>query len=123
MAGAGIGHGAEQYSSPTNTPGSAMQTPSAMTASEILIRAAQQQLKYSGLYNGSVDGKMTSETQGALRQFQQQHGLRQSGILDEKTYTALQGDQGDTGQVGSSLAPGGQPSGAAGSDYTSGSGR
>ena len=123
MAGAGIGHGAEQYSSPTNMPGSAMQTPSAMTASEILIRAAQQQLKYSGLYNGSVDGKMTSETQGALRQFQQQHGLRQSGILDEKTYTALQGDQGDTGQVGSSLAPGGQPSGAAGSDYTSGSGR
>ena len=99
-----------------------MQTPSAMTASELLIRAAQQQLKYSGLYNGSVDGKMSSETQRAFRQFQQQHGLRQSGILDEKTYTALQGDQGDTGQVGSSLAPGGQPSGAAGSDYTSGSG-
>ena len=122
MAGASIGHAAEQYSSPTNTPGSAMQTPSAMTASELLIRAAQQQLKYSGLYNGSVDGKMTSETQRALRQFQQQHGLRQSGILDEKTYTALQGDQGDTGQVGSSLAPGGQPPGAAGSDYTSGSG-
>ena len=71
MAGAGIGHAAELYSSPTNTPGSAMQTPSAMTASEILIRAAQQQLKYSGLYDGSVDGKMGSETQRALRQFQQ----------------------------------------------------
>lgn len=124
MAGAGIGHAAEQYSSPTNMPGSAMQTPSTMTASEILIRAAQQQLKYSGLYNGSVDGKMSPETQRAFRQFQQQHGLRQSGILDEKTYTALQGDTGgDTGQVGSSLAPDAQPSGAAGSDYTSGSGR
>src|SRR3954447_1304526 len=123
MAGAGIGHAAELYSNSTNTPESAMQTTSAMTASEILIKAAQQQLKYSGLYNGSVDGKMSSETQRAFRQFQQQHGLRQSGILDEKTYTALQGDQGDTGQVGSSLAPGGQPSGAAGSDYPSGSGR
>jgi peptidoglycan hydrolase-like protein with peptidoglycan-binding domain len=124
MAGAGIGHAAEQYSSPTNTPGSAMQMPSTMTASELLIRAAQQQLKFSGLYNGSVDGKMSSETQGAFRQFQQQHGLPQSGTLDERTYTALQGDSGgDTGQVGSSLAPGGQPSGAAGSDYTSGSGR
>ena len=122
MAGAGIGHAAEQYSSPTNAPGSAMQMPSTMTASELLIRAAQQQLKYSGLYNGSVDGKMSSETQRAFRQFQQQHGLPQSGTLDEKTYTALQGDQGDTGQVGSNLAPGGQPSGAAGSDYTSGSG-
>ena len=120
MAGAGIGHTAELYSSATTTPESAMQTPSTMTASEILIRAVQQQLKYSGLYNGSVDGKLGLETQQALRQFQQQHGLRQSGTLDEKTYTALQGD---TGQVGSSLAPGGQPSAAAGSDYTSGSGR
>ena len=120
MAGAGIAHTAELYSSATTMPESAMQTPSTMTASEILIRAAQQQLKYSGLYNGSVDGKLGLETQQALRQFQQQHGLRQSGTLDEKTYTALQGD---TGQVGSSLAPGGQPSAAAGSDYTSGSGR
>ena len=123
MAGAGIGHAAQQYSIPTDTPEAAMQMPSAMTASEILIRAAQQQLKYSGLYNGSVDGKMSPETQQAFRQFQQQHGLPQSGTLDPRTYTALQGDQGDTGQVGSSLAPGGQPSGAAGSDYTSGSGR
>jgi hypothetical protein len=124
MAGAGIGHTAELYSSPTTTPESAMQTPSTMTASEILIRAAQQQLKYSGLYNGSVDGKLGLETQQALRQFQRQHGLRQSGTLDEKTYTALQGDAGsDTIQVGSSLAPGAQPSAAAGSDYTSGSGR
>ena len=84
MAGAGIGHAAEQYSIPTNTPGSAMQMPSTMTASELLIKAAQQQLKFSGLYNGSVDGKMSSETQRAFRQFQQQHGLPQSGTLDEK---------------------------------------
>ena len=123
MAGTGTGHAAQQHSSPTNMAGSAMQMPSTMTASELLIMAAQQQLKYSGLYNGSVDGKMGPETQRAFRQFQQQHGLPQSGTLDERTYTALQGDQGDTGQVGSSLAPGGQPSGAAGSDYTSGSGR
>jgi peptidoglycan hydrolase-like protein with peptidoglycan-binding domain len=117
MAGAGIGHAADVSSSPTNPSGSGIHTPSAMTASEILIRAAQQQLKYSGLYDGSVDGKMGSETQRALRQFQQRHGLRQSGALDGRTMTALQGD---TGQVGSSLAPRGQPSG---SGYTSGSGR
>ena len=124
MAAPGIGHAAELYSNPSNTPESAAQTASAMTASEILIRAAQQQLKYSGLYNGSVDGKMSPETQQAFRQFQQQHGLPQSGTLDPRTYTALQGDPGgDPGQVGSSLAPGAQPSGAAGSDRTSGSGR
>jgi peptidoglycan hydrolase-like protein with peptidoglycan-binding domain len=120
MAGGGIGHAAEQNSSPTNAPGSAIDTPRTMTASEILITAAQQQLKFSGLYNGSVDGKMSSETQRALRQFQQQHGLRQTGTLDEKTYTALQGD---AGQVGSSQSPGGQPPAAAGSDHMSGPGR
>src|SRR3954451_12618046 len=96
MAGAGVGHAAERYNSPTDTSESAMQTTSAMTASEILIRAAQQQLKYSGLYNGSVDGKMRPETQRALRQFQQQHGLRQSCTPDERTCTALQGDRGDS---------------------------
>ena len=57
MAGAGIGHAAELYSNPTNTPGSAIQMTSAMTASELLIMAAQQQLKYSGLYNGSSMAK------------------------------------------------------------------
>ncbi len=113
MTGAGIGHAAELYSSPTNPPGSAIHTPRAMTASEILLTAAQQQLKYSGLYNGPLDGKMSSETQRALRQFQQQHGLRQSGALDGRTMTTLQSD---IVEVGSSLAPGGQPSGSAGSD-------
>ena len=120
MAGVGVGQAADQPSSPTNPTGSEIHAPIAMTPSEILLRAAQQQLKYSGLYPGSVDGKMGWETQRALRQFQQQHGLRQSGALDGRTMTALQGD---TAQVGSSLAPGGQPSDAAGSDYTSGSER
>ena len=122
MAGGGIGHAAELYSSPTSTPGSAMHAPRVMTASEILITAAQLQLKHSGLYDGSPDGKLGSETQRALRQFQQQHGLRQSGALDGRTMTALQGDSGQTG-TGSSQAPSGQPSGAKGSNYTSGSGR
>ena len=117
MAGVGVGQAADQPSSPTNPTGSEIHAPIAMTPSEILLRAAQQQLKYSGLYPGSVDGKMGWETQRALRQFQQQHGLRQSGALDEKTMTALQGD---TVQVGSSRAPRGQPSD---SDHTSGSGR
>ena len=121
MAGAGIGDAAEQDSSPANAPGSAIETPRTMTASEILITAAQQQLKYSGLYDGSVDGKMSTETQRALRHFQQQHGLRQTGTLDERTYTALQGDGGQ--QVGSSRSPDGQPSTAAGSDHAGGSGR
>ena len=108
MAGAGVGDAAEQDSGPTDTPESAMETPSAMTTSEILIRAAQQQLKYSGLYDGSVDGKMSTETQRALRHFQQQHGLPQTGTLDERTYTALQGDTGGNNKS----APVGHPVGS-----------
>src|ERR1700730_18831901 len=94
MTGAGIGHAAEPCSSPTNPPGSAIHTPRTMTASEILITAAQQQLKYSGLYDGSVDGKLGLETQQALRQFQQQHGLARSGPLPGKNYIDLHGGDG-----------------------------
>jgi peptidoglycan hydrolase-like protein with peptidoglycan-binding domain len=102
--------------------GNGFGTEAALGALEYAWEKLQLSKVYAGhhLYNGSVDGKMGSETQRALRQFQQPHGLRQSGALDGRTMTALQGD---TGQVGSSLAPGGQPSDAAGSDYTSGSGR
>jgi peptidoglycan hydrolase-like protein with peptidoglycan-binding domain len=85
---AGIGHAAE---------------PGAMTASEILTRATQQQLQFSGLYRGSLDGKMSAETQQALLRFQLQRGLRPTGALDDATMAALQAD--DPVQAGSSRAP------------------
>ena len=87
------------------------------SASEILIRAAQQQLKFSGLYRGSLDGKMSPETQQALQRFQQQRGLRSTGALDDETMAALQND--GAAQVGSSAAPQ-VPSGAGSDSYTPG---
>jgi len=58
---------------------------------------------------------MGAETKRALRQFQQQHGLRPSARSRWKN------DDGPSGRYRTSrlqLAPGGQPSGAAGSDYS-----
>ena len=71
---------------------------------ESQVKQAQQQLKSAGLYKGAVDGKMGSDTQQAIEQFQQKHGLPATGTLDEKTMTALQGSTGRAGSS-SSLTP------------------
>jgi peptidoglycan hydrolase-like protein with peptidoglycan-binding domain len=118
IAGSGVGHAADPYNSSTTTPanpgtspGSAMQTPgrtAAVNLSEDQIKAAQQQLKAAGLYKGTIDGKMGTETQQAIEQFQQKRGLPATGTLDEETMVALQGN--NRSQAGSSVNPGGQPS-------------
>ena len=113
IASSGIGHAADPYSSST-TPRSATIPPqstqsqtSPVAPSETQVKQAQQQLKSAGLYKGSVDGKLGSDTQQAIEQFQQKHGLTVTGTLDEQTMSALQGN---TGRTGSSLTPAGQPS-------------
>lgn len=119
ITGSGIGHAAEPYNSSTTTPaspstapGSAMQTPGRTTAAVDLsadqIKAAQQQLKAAGLYKGAIDGKMGTDTQQAIEQFQQKHGLPATGTLDEETMAALQGN--NRSQAGSSANPGRLPS-------------
>jgi peptidoglycan hydrolase-like protein with peptidoglycan-binding domain len=116
IASSGVGHAADPYSSSTTTqtPRSATMPPqstqsqtSPVAPSETQVKQAQQQLKSAGLYKGSVDGKLGSDTQQAIEQFQQKHGLTVTGTLDEQTMSALQGN---TGRTGSSLTPAGQPS-------------
>jgi len=113
MAGAGIGHAAEPYSSPTNPPGSATHTPRAMTAPEILLTAAQLQLKSSGLYTDRSMAKWAGKPNGASA-VSAAAWLRQSGALDGRTMTVLQGD------IDKSVRPGtrGQAFRRAGSDYS-----
>ena len=48
---------------------------------ESQVKQAQQQLKSAGLYKGAVDGKMGSDTEQAIEQFQQKHGLLATGTL------------------------------------------
>jgi peptidoglycan hydrolase-like protein with peptidoglycan-binding domain len=120
IAGAGIGNAADTYSSAPSTPSSAAtqgpsstttmsQHPAAETSpakvSESQIKQAQQQLKGAGVYRGSADGKMSSETKQAISEFQQKKGLKQTGALDEETLAALNHNQngGSTSMSGSGV--------------------
>lgn len=80
-----------------SAPGTSQQATSAGD-----IKKAEEALKAKGLNPGPIDGKMDSETQEALREFQKQNKLAVTGSLDEQTAEKL----------GVKLAEGKTPSGA-----------
>lgn len=53
------------------------------------LRQAQAALKAAGFYKGAIDGIIGPETEDALRKYQQQAGLPQSGRLDHTTLSRL----------------------------------
>ena len=53
------------------------------------VRSAQAALNQQGYSVGSVDGQWGPNTQSAVRQFQADRGLTQSGTLDSATLAAL----------------------------------
>jgi Putative peptidoglycan binding domain len=55
------------------------------------IRWAQAELRFRGLYQGSLDGIVGSETKHALSEFQKSNGLSPSESLDAQTWEALTG--------------------------------
>jgi Putative peptidoglycan binding domain len=55
----------------------------------VQIQQAQARRKAVGLDPGTIDGMMGSETEAALRTYQQQRGLPVSGQLDTATFQAL----------------------------------
>ena len=55
------------------------------------IRWAQLELHNMGLYNGSLDGVVGSQTKRALARFQQLNGLDRTAALDPETLDALFG--------------------------------
>jgi peptidoglycan hydrolase-like protein with peptidoglycan-binding domain len=56
------------------------------------IRWAQVELRYRGLYQGSLDGILGPETKRALTQFQLINGLGRTVSLDTQTWEALTGN-------------------------------
>lgn len=58
-------------------------------ASDSTVRSAQAALNDKGYNVGSVDGQWGPNTQSAVRQFQADKGLTQSGTLDSSTLAAL----------------------------------
>ena len=76
------------------------------------IIQVQQKLQQDGLYNGKIDGTLGRETRHALREYQQQNGLRVTARLDRQTLDHLLGTP--SGGQGSSTAPtANQPAGTA----------
>jgi peptidoglycan hydrolase-like protein with peptidoglycan-binding domain len=57
--------------------------------SQDTVKEAQRQLKAEGLYNGVIDGRIGRETRAAVRQFQQQNGLKTTAVLDQDTLQHL----------------------------------
>jgi hypothetical protein len=70
------------------------------------VKAAQEQLRSAGLYNGPTDGMMDPDTRAALARFQQQNGLRSTQTLDQQTLARL--NAGQTSSFGSSAPTGNQ---------------
>lgn len=54
-----------------------------------MVRRAQLALKEQGYYEGEADGTLSSRTSGALRAYQREHKLQETGDLDPQTAKAL----------------------------------
>lgn len=92
----------EQGSAGIKTPAAATGTDAAdrpvnAEKDERIIRVAvtpedvQLALKNAGYYTGNIDGKIGAQTKKAIAQFQKEHGLKDDGIVGEKTWSQLQG--------------------------------
>ena len=58
-------------------------------ATDSTVRSAQAALNLQGYDTGAVDGQWGPNTQSAVRRFQAERGLSQSGTLDGATLSAL----------------------------------
>ncbi len=65
------------------------------------IKAAQHELKQSGMYNGAINGNWDSATQTAVRDYQQKANLTVTGELDQPTLKALGVPTGNQSNPGS----------------------
>ncbi|HXV28383.1 MAG TPA: peptidoglycan-binding protein [bacterium] len=56
---------------------------------ELPARNIQQALKNAGYYQGSIDGKVGSQTRGAIQAFQRDNGLGTDGVVGRQTWSKL----------------------------------
>ena len=64
-------------------------TPDQPLSSPEMVRRAQGALKEQGYYEGAIDGVMSPRTSGALRAYQREHKLQETGDLDPPTAQRL----------------------------------
>jgi peptidoglycan hydrolase-like protein with peptidoglycan-binding domain len=53
------------------------------------VSAAQRSLQQKGFYKGNIDGAMTPETRAAIREYQKNSNLNETGQLDQATLSSL----------------------------------
>ena len=54
------------------------------------VKLVQQRLQAEGVYAGPIDGELNTQTEVALREYQQKQGIPPSGAPDEATMKELQ---------------------------------
>ena len=80
----------ERYSRELNQRGGSAATASTTTnLSTEQVRQVQTRLNQMGYYSGNIDGVWGSDTQSALRNFQQSKNLQVTGQLNDQTARAL----------------------------------
>jgi peptidoglycan hydrolase-like protein with peptidoglycan-binding domain len=79
---------------------SAASEPAPPLSSPEMVRRAQTALRDQGYYEGDADGQMNSRTSSALRAYQREHRLQETGDLDPQTAKSL----GITGSSSSSVS-------------------
>lgn len=67
----------------------AADAPEPSLSSPEMVRRAQTALKDQGYYEGEIDGTMSPRTSGALRTYQREHNLQETGDLDPETAKRL----------------------------------
>ncbi|MGH7828476.1 MAG: peptidoglycan-binding domain-containing protein [Candidatus Binatia bacterium] len=87
------------------------------------IKEVQQALKEKGHDPGEIDGVMSSQTQQAIRAFQQKNGLQATGTLNAETAAALGVSSPGAGGKSSSGRSGESSSGTSGKSSTGESGK
>ncbi len=70
-------------------PSSSMAQSASQPMSPDMTRQVQEQLQQQGTYRGPVDGVWGPQTQSAVRNYQQAHGLSTTGKLDMDTLASL----------------------------------
>lgn len=88
-----------------------------MTKDTQTVKQVQQALSDKGYYQGRADGKWSSKTKSALKQFQQAQGMTATGQLDQQTLASL-GVSGGAAAGGQQNMPS-QHGGAAGGQHGS----
>jgi peptidoglycan hydrolase-like protein with peptidoglycan-binding domain len=78
-----------QPASPTSLTAESVELPLKLGMRGEAVKTLQINLSQLGLYKGRVTGNFDSKTEAAVKAFQQQHKLSDSGVVDSKTWHLL----------------------------------